>query len=92
MKGAELGSCSSGPVLNCCTRLGDTSDLLGNAGQVVSSEPPFPLVGMWRELLVGKPFTGDFPPFPQSIRQLSEVGITIIPSSQMRKVRHREVQ
>lgn len=41
MKVAELGSelgqfCSSGPVLNCCTRLSDASYQLGNVGQVAS--------------------------------------------------------
>lgn len=91
MKVAELGSCSSGPVLNCCTRLGDTSYLLGNARQVAFSELKFPSVGMWKGLLVVKHFIGNFPLFPQSTQQLFEVGITI-PSSQMRKLRHREVQ
>lgn len=66
MKVAELGSelgqsCSSGPVLNCCTRLSDASYQLGNVGQVAS---PFrasvSLSGNVKGLLFVKHFTGNF--------------------------------
>lgn len=93
-KVAELGrSSSSAPVFNCCTRLGDRPYQPGSTGQVAFLfRASLPSVGIWKGLLFVKHFTGGFPMFPQSVQQLAEVGITIIPSSQMRKLRHREMK
>lgn len=62
-------------------------------GKLLSfSGPQFLSVGTWRGSLFVKHFTGDLKIFPQSAQQLPEGGITMTPSSQMRKPRHREVK
>lgn len=71
MKVPELGSvleqsCSSGPVFNCCTRLGDVSYQLGNAGQVTFLFRASVSLNGKVEGITVKHFIDNFPVFPQS--------------------------